>query len=204
MDIDRRVRLIYLFFYLYTSLFFLPSVGLLILSPFSSTIHLMKTPSLIYLGILVAVVLWCSLILLAPLASSHGYPQVSQVLYSVFGRICHQYDSHSLHIDGEKFGVCARCSAVYFGFLVGVIMVPLLRLPTLSSAPHRRWIFIAAIPMCVDVVLSLAGIHQTTVITRLCTGSFFGILIAFTIVPGLSHAVSSFFPSSRRRHAYKT
>jgi uncharacterized membrane protein len=164
----------------------------------------MKTTSIIYLIILVAVVIWCSLILLAPLASMHGYPQVSHVLYTIFGRICHQFDSHSLHIGGEKVGVCARCSAVYFGFLFGVMMYPLLRSLSTPSLPHRRWILLAAVPMCADVILSIAGIHQTTVVTRLCTGSIFGILIAFTIVPGLSQAVSSFFPSHRRRHAYKT
>jgi uncharacterized membrane protein len=177
---------------------------LLIISPFSSTLPLMKTTSLIYLIILVAVVIWCSLILLAPLASSHGYPQTSQFLYTVFGRICHQLDSHSLRLGGEKLGVCARCSAIYFGFLLGVIAYPMIRFISNTLVSHRRWILLAGIPMCVDVFLAAAGIHQTTVLTRLCTGSIFGFLIAFTIVPGLSQALSSFLSSQRRHHAYKT
>ncbi len=164
----------------------------------------MKTPSLIYLGILVAVIIWCILILLAPLASSHGYPQTSQFLYTVFGRICHQVDSHSLHIGGEKFGVCARCSAIYFGFLLGVIAYPMIRFISNTSVSHRRWLLLAGIPICVDVFLTITGIHHATVLTRLCTGSIFGFLIAFTIVPGLSQALSSFLPSQRRHHAYKT
>jgi uncharacterized membrane protein len=164
----------------------------------------MKTTSLRYVIILIAVTLWCSLILLAPLASLHGYPQTSKVLYTVFGRICHQADSHSLHIAGEKFGVCARCSAIYFGFLLGVILSPMVRFIPDTSVSHRRWLLLAGIPMCVDVILSAAGVHQTTVVTRVCTGSIFGFLLAFIVVPGLSQALSFFLPTQRRHHAYKT
>lgn len=177
---------------------------LLILSIISYTLILMKNTSLVYCLLLVGMLLWCGMILLAPLAAYYGYSQGADILYTVFGRVCHQLDSHSLHLHGEKFGVCARCSSMYFGCLLGVVVYPLFKSFSSASFPHRRWLTIAAVPMGVDVFLTLAGIHTATNLTRLFTGGFFGFIIAFTIVPGLQLAISSLFSSSRRPHACKT
>jgi uncharacterized membrane protein len=164
----------------------------------------MKITSLTYIILLIAVLCWCSMILLAPLAAHYGYVQVADLLYTMFGRGCHQLDSHSFHLYGEKLGVCARCSAIYFGFLLGIVLYPLFRSLSDAALPHRHWLLVAVIPICVDAICTISGIHAATSVTRLFTGSIFGFIVAFIIVPGLQLAVTSFISSSRRHHACKT
>ncbi len=164
----------------------------------------MKNPFITYSIFLAAVFLWCGMILLAPLASYSGFAREANFLYTFFSRVCHQFDSHSLHLCGEKLGVCARCSAMYFGFFLGIVVYPLFRPLSDASLPHRRWFVIAAIPMCFDVFLATFGIHPATLLTRLFTGGVFGFIIAFTIIPGLIMAVSSLSSSSARHYADKT
>ncbi|MGD0338569.1 MAG: DUF2085 domain-containing protein [Bacteroidota bacterium] len=164
----------------------------------------MKDTSLIYFILLIAVLSWCGLILLAPLAAHYGYAKEAELIYTMFGRVCHQLDSHSLHIGGEKLGVCERCSAIYFSFLFGVVLYPISRRLSGATLLHRRWLLIASIPMCVDVFLSIAGGYTATLLTRLFTGGIFGFILALIIIPELLPAISSPLLSLRRHHAYKT
>jgi uncharacterized membrane protein len=98
--------------------------------------------------------------------------------------ICHQLDSHSLHVNGQAMAVCARCSAVYFGFLVSVVLLPVFRAIEISN--QRIWWFIALLPMVVDVTCHVAGLHESTWLTRAMTGGFFGIIAGRILIPLLA------------------
>jgi uncharacterized membrane protein len=129
--------------------------------------------------------LWCAAILAAPLLSrlGGGYEAASGVLYAFFHPICHQLESHSMHIAGARLGVCARCSSVYFTFLLGLLAYPLFRPLRESWLPHRAVLIGAAMPMLLDVCLSLAGLHESTQLSRVLTGSAFGLTAPFFLVP---------------------
>jgi uncharacterized membrane protein len=141
-----------------------------------------------YLVFLTLVAAWCGGILLAPIlhATHHG---AASVLYSFYSPICHEIDGRSFHIFGEKLGVCARCSSIYFGFLLSLLVYPYLNQITTPSFPKKHWIALAVIPMAIDVTLASFGIHSSTLLTRAVTGTLFGLILPFYLLPPLLEAI---------------
>lgn len=154
-----------------------------------------------YIIIFSAVVLWCTMLVVPALVASvePSGTGLSASMYGFFSPICHQLDSRSLHLFGHKLAVCSRCSGIYFGFLCGIVLLPLL--PALR---RRRWWIAAALPMIVDVVLGTTGLHESSIATRLVSGGAFGIIAACLIVPLCQEAMSEFYhriiPSLGAKH----
>lgn len=134
-----------------------------------------------YYTLLAGVLFWCFLVVVPPICLSLGGPAVplGNLLYSNFSHICHRYDSHSLHIAGYKFGVCGRCTAIYFGFLAGVLIWPRVNRRRRDFRPGL-WV-LAILPMLIDVALDVIGLSSSTMLTRLLTGGWFGIFAAIML-----------------------
>jgi uncharacterized membrane protein len=143
----------------------------------------MKSSKRLYGFFTVLVALWCIGILAAPLLKHAGWAQSADMLYSFFSRVCHQDDARSFHVEGEKIGVCIRCSAIYFGFFLGLITLPLSRALKRKKVPAMGFFLFAVLPMVVDAVLNAAGIHASTPMTRVITGALFGISMPWFVVP---------------------
>ena len=92
----------------------------------------------------------------------------------------------------------ARCSGIYFGFFIGVLLSPVLSRRVLLP-PRSAWI-IAAFPMLLDVGADLLGVHAGTIPTRLASGAFFGIGAALILTPLMITACSELFDQHRRWH----
>lgn len=153
----------------------------------------MRREAFIYLVVLLATVLWCFAIFAAPLFIASGglLQSSSEFLYQFFGRICHQFSERSFHLEGQKLAVCARCSSVYFGFLLGLLAVPLFRgFPSIPYPP--RWIlFVSVVPMVLDIGFSMLDLHESTLWTRALSGGVFGLIISYFILPGFLTALCS-------------
>jgi uncharacterized membrane protein len=146
--------------------------------------HVMKhIPFRLYIFIAVLVALWCIGILAAPLLKCWGYSSSADAVYSFFSRTCHQSDVRSFHVEGEKFGVCIRCSAIYFGFLAGLLFMPLFGVFKRTCIPNAMLLFAVVLPMFVDVVLNDIGFHASTTISRVATGALFGVVMPWCVVP---------------------
>jgi uncharacterized membrane protein len=137
----------------------------------------------IYIIITFLVALWCAGIIAAPLLMHAGLHSSADITYSIFSRICHQNDVHSFHVGGEKFGVCIRCSAIYFGFLAGLLIMPLSGALKRIRIPKPMLMIAVIIPMFVDVVLNDSGLHISTTMTRVATGLLFGSVMPWCIIP---------------------
>src|SRR5205085_7886478 len=87
--------------------------------------------------------------------------------------------------DGQPLAVCARCAGVYAGVAVGVLCYPLVRSLARTDMPARRWLLLAALPMCVDFTLGLTGLWANTHTSRALTGALLGAVAALYVVPGL-------------------
>src|SRR5260221_9411438 len=101
---------------------------MLILTPNTPTLEKIRPPvhrSPFYFAIVAAVFLWCAALVTIPLARAAGVSAASRG-YDFFSHICHQEDARSLHFAGYPMAVCARCSAIYFAFFLGVLLSPLL------------------------------------------------------------------------------
>ena len=90
-------------------------------------------------ALLVGTTLWCLAIVAAPLF--HLTP-----IYVFFSAICHQLPARSWHIHGEPLAVCIRCTAIYYGFLAGLLTL---------SKPRARWFRIAVVITAVEWLLAL-------------------------------------------------
>jgi uncharacterized membrane protein len=146
------------------------------------------------LFLLLATAVWCCLIIATPLlASGDGLFRASgTALYAFFSPMCHQWDSHSLHLAGEKFPVCIRCSAIYGGFFFGLLLYPSLGRMIERRFTSRAILAAAVAGMLVDVTFSMLGILESSTASRLLTGGTFGLLAAFVLTPVLHELIESF------------
>lgn len=132
---------------------------------------------------LAVVLLWAAAIVVAPVAKAAGLFSISSPLYSFYHYICHQIPERSFHIAGEQFGVCSRCSGVYFGLFLGFAVYPLWRNIEEVEPLARLWLFLSMVPIAVDWSLTVYGIWENTQFTRVATGLILGISCATYIVP---------------------
>ena len=134
---------------------------------------------------LAVVLIWVSLILIAPIAKANGLAVLSSPLYHFFSYICHQIPQRSFLIEGEPFGVCSRCFGVYFGLLFGFAIYPLWRFIDEIETLPRFWLFLSLIPITVDWSLTIFGIWENTFLSRFITGLILGVACSTFIIPAL-------------------
>lgn len=139
--------------------------------------------------VIAAVLLWCCGFVLAPLL--HG-GWLSDLLYRLYGTVCHQFDSRSFHLHGEPMAVCIRCSSIYGAFLAALLMIRFsqtIREKEITSAP----VFIIAVtPMFLDGALSTIGLTESTTITRIASGVIFGSGMAMLLHEALCESLHQF------------
>lgn len=145
----------------------------------------------LYRILLLLVVLWCAGIVVAPLARTAGFPSaVPTSIYGVFSHVCHQFADRSFSLGGEPLAVCVRCTAIYFGFLLTLLVFPLVRSLDNEAVPPR-WVLLAAVsPMALDVALNILGLHASSVLTRVLSGSLAGLVLPCYVVPPLLEGVN--------------
>ena len=100
-----------------------------------------------------------SLIVVAPLtADSH----IATSIYRGFAAFCHQLPERSYFIAGHKLAVCSRCTGVYAGFALTLLLYPLMRPLRTTDWPPPVWLVLAAVPMAIDFGLTFLGIWENT------------------------------------------
>jgi uncharacterized membrane protein len=80
----------------------------------------------------------------------------SRTLHVLYAPVCHQAAERSLSLAGGHLAVCARCTGLYLGGVLG-----LLSGAVASSWMRRtpRWLFFAAVaPTALDALASLLGL----------------------------------------------
>lgn len=126
-----------------------------------------------------------ALVVVAPLAAAGGHGELAQVIYRAFAVLCHQRPDRSYFIDGHKLAVCARCTGLYAGFVITLLLYPLVRSLRTTTTPPRSWLLLAAVPLGIDFSLTFFGIWENTHTSRLLTGALLGSVAVFYVVPGL-------------------
>jgi uncharacterized membrane protein len=159
----------------------------------------MKTSVIAYLLILGGAVLWCVALVLPPLflSAAGAWGAVGILLYHPFHTLCHQLPERSIYILGAPLAVCMRCSAIYFGFLLGTVLYPPMRSFGVLITERRGPLIVSILLLLADVVLDVLGVHASTGATRLMTGSLFGVVVPFYIIPAAQEAMREFLAASR-------
>jgi uncharacterized membrane protein len=155
-----------------------------------------------YLILVTAALIWCLLILLPPVLMKAGATgkSISVIDYKFFGHICHQFDERSLHIRENKLTVCARCSGIYFGFLIGVLIIPFFK--NIKIRNIKYGLCLIMLPMLIDVALDFVGIHNSNTLTRALTGLMFGIPSAVLIYPSFEQGINQILNRKERIKYY--
>jgi uncharacterized membrane protein len=111
--------------------------------------------------------IWCLAIVAAPIF--HLTP-----IYVAFSAICHQLPARSWHIHGESLAACIRCTAIYFGFLAGLLTL---------SKPNARWFTIAVGITAAEWLLAFAVFDSA--LLRTLSGILLGASAAPIVRTGL-------------------
>ena len=137
-----------------------------------------------------------ALIIGAPLAQADGHAAFAVAIYKTFSFVCHQIPERSFHLLGYKFAVCSRCTGIYSGLAIAVLIYPLVRSFKDTRTPSLVWLFAAAAPLAIDWSLGYFSIWQNNHASRFATGFLLGAVTVFYILPGLIELSSR---SLRRR-----
>ncbi|MFP3918058.1 DUF2085 domain-containing protein [Lysinibacillus telephonicus] len=90
--------------------------------------------------------------------------------------MCHRLPERSFHCNGKQFPLCARCTGIMAGYVIGLLILATYgRLSLLLS-------FALIIPMIVDGTGQLFHKWESNNIRRLITGIMGGISIDFIII----------------------
>jgi len=116
-------------------------------------------------------------------------PTLLSPVRTFFGYLCHQISERSFHVAGEQMAVCSRCFGVYLGILVGFALYPLFRNVENTEPPRRFWLLVAIIPAAVDWSLTVFGVWENTLWSRLVTGLILGGACSVFIVPAVVEIV---------------
>ncbi|HKG45693.1 MAG TPA: DUF2085 domain-containing protein [Pyrinomonadaceae bacterium] len=131
------------------------------------------------------VVVLVSLIVVAPAAAAGGHGDLAHGIYRAFGALCHQLPERSYFIDGHKLAVCSRCTGIYAGFALTLLVYPLIRSLRNTATPPRSWLILAAVPLAIDFSLNFFDTWENTHTSRLLTGALLGSVAVFYVMPGI-------------------
>jgi uncharacterized membrane protein len=101
--------------------------------------------------------LWCLSIIAAPVFHARW-------IYQLFASICHQDSARSLHLFGEPFAVCIRCTSIYFAFTVSMF---------LGLKANVRWLRLSMVLMIAEFVV--ARLLLDNAVLRSASGLFAGL-----------------------------
>jgi uncharacterized membrane protein len=103
-------------------------------------------------------------------AIAHGASMRWRFLFRLF---CHGIPSRCLTLWGVPMPICARCTAIYGGALLGIVAARVL--PWMSERTARFVMAAAATPLAIDGLTQLTTLRESTNELRLITGLIGGI-----------------------------
>lgn len=122
--------------------------------------------------------------LAAPLLQRAGHP-AGQWLGWVYAPVCHQLADRSLEIAGHPQAVCARCSGLYAGGVIGLLVAGLAVVG--RSRPLRpAWLAVAVAPSIVDALLPWLGLPGLPNLPRLLLAVPAGCVAALFLAHGIA------------------
>ncbi|HEX5732278.1 MAG TPA: DUF2085 domain-containing protein [Blastocatellia bacterium] len=148
-----------------------------------------RIAAITYAAALAAALLFVSAIVAAPLLEAtrdSGDVERGSLIYLAYSRVCHQLANRSFQIEGHPFAVCSRCTGIYAGYVMGLVVYPFVRSLARTETPARTWLLVAMAPVAIDLAGDFAGLFDNTLLSRALTGGVAGAAGAFYTLPGLA------------------
>jgi uncharacterized membrane protein len=110
-------------------------------------------------------------------------------LQKTYSLVCHQEKNKLLLLDGAETLACARCTGIYLGLLLSSFFV-LIKL--LKWKLHVNILYITAVPMILDVLLTSLNIYAYSKLIAFSTGLLLGSTGFFYLYAGLNNLILEF------------
>jgi uncharacterized membrane protein len=144
-----------------------------------------RVPLVVWATVAAVALAIVGLIVAAPLLIARGHMLLAGLIYNLFSYVCHQLPERSLDLDGHSLAVCSRCTGLYTGFALSVLLYPLARSLKRVDTPRLVWLLLALVPFGLDWSLGYFELWANTHLSRFLTGALLSSVAAFYIVPGL-------------------
>lgn len=90
--------------------------------------------------------------------------------------MCHSRPDRSFYFKGKQFPICARCTGVLLGWIIGIIYC------ILSEVPRGYLTILILFPLIVDGTMQSLRKKESNNIKRIITGILFGMGTIFIFV----------------------
>ncbi len=94
----------------------------------------------------------------------------AESIYFLGDAFCLEIASHSYYLNGNQMPFCARCTAIFFGLVIGMIVAIFL-----NPRINLLILVMGLLPMMIDGGLQIVSSYQSTNPLRLATGLLAGI-----------------------------
>ena len=119
-------------------------------------------------------------------AIAHGASMRWRLAFRLF---CHGIPERCFHLWGVPMPICARCTAIYGGLAISLVVFFLL--PRMSELAARVVLVIAVLPLAVDGLTQLARLRESTNGLRSATGLLAGLAFGLWAITAVeSHVVT--------------
>ncbi len=110
----------------------------------------------------------------------------------VFAPVCHQMSVRSPHIGEIQIAFCDRCTGIYLGLVIGVLVVPLLWSWCRCIQRRALSLLLGATGLLgLDWIGPILGTWPNVPISRFVTGGILGVVVGLLAGVGLLRSVSS-------------
>jgi len=144
----------------------------------------------LYAATLAGECLWLGAIVAAPYLRSRSSGW-APFLYACFAPLCHQRPERSFLAFGYPWAVCARCSGIYLGILLGLLAYPFRRGFALLRLPKLATLALVSAPIALDAAANILGLWNTGPALRLATGLLWGSILPFYFLTGVGELLIS-------------
>ena len=107
-----------------------------------------------------------------------------------FSIVCHQDPDRCIFLGGHALAVCGRCTGIYAGFFLGVLIFPRMRPLGAASAPARTMLTLASLPTVVELAFEWIGGMPSSNAVRAATGACLGAAVPFYMLPAFFQLAS--------------
>jgi uncharacterized membrane protein len=107
-------------------------------------------------------------------------------VYLLGSVVCHQIPERSFYVSGVQFPVCARCTGLYLGALIGLGIWLVYRPRVLTSAAARAAWLVAGLPTLLTLITAALGWWDPANMTRAALAAPLGSAGAFVVAAGLA------------------
>jgi uncharacterized membrane protein len=111
---------------------------------------------------------------------------LTALVYVVGSIVCHQIPERSFYFSGIQFPVCARCTGLYVGGIIGLALWSVRRHRALRSRDARRALLLTSMPTLATLATAALGWWDPANALRAVLAAPLGVAAGAVVTAGLT------------------